>query len=105
MSKGFNATVKYAYTGVSITIPPKTIAILQIKASYGQTKPVGIILSSSKTTCDMSNIIEETKDKYPTIIRYICDAKTEETTYCVWVEYASPGNNTIIVNGCMFQSE
>lgn len=105
MSKDFNATVKYAYTGVSITIPPKTLAILQIKASYKQTKPVGIILSSSKTTCDIPDIVEETEDKYPTIIRYICDTKTIETTYYVWAEYVSPGNNPIIVNGCMFQSE
>ena len=79
--------------------------MLQAKATYNRSKPAGIILSDSETSCDVDNIYDETKDKYPTLLRYICDAKSNEITLYVWAKYESPSDNAIIVSGCMFQTE
>lgn len=98
----FTSTTEFFYTGLSVTIPKNTFAILTFGAGYASSKPSGVIISKSDNSYALSSIVAQT-NIYPTYLNYIHFPTNTETTYYVWAKYDSAAQNFAMVSGGLFK--
>lgn len=91
----------FAYTGVKIEIPPKTTAILQFEAVYGQGKPVSIGVSKSDTSFADGYLV--TTCNYPQKCVFVHPAGEKATTYYAWASYSATSDNPVKITGLFSQ--
>ena len=85
-----------AYTGVSFTIPAKTIYAFRVYTGYQIHPPVRTVLSSSPTSLQANTILSDGNGRDSHICGY---APTALTVY-IWAAFSGAGNNSVaVVNG------
>ena len=89
---------EYVCTGIEITVPANTVIIVQIKAEYGSSEPIGVAISKSKESCNASSVVNSI-EKYPTILMHVFGAVSVQASYYVWAKYKNVATNRIIING------
>lgn len=89
---------EYVYTGIEITVPANTVIIVQVEAGYNNSEPIGVAISKSKESCNISSVVNSI-EKYPTILMHVFDAVSVQASYYVWAKYKAVAKNKIIMNG------
>ena len=91
---------EFSCTGVSVEIPPRTVALLQLDATYGQGKPISTGVAKSNTSWSDETTI--TKTSYPQKCFLLHSPQEKATTYYVWANYSAVSDNPIKITGLLF---
>ena len=89
---------EFVYSGLEFSIPKESTFIVEIRASYGATCPLGVAITNSKVEYSNSTLIAKV-ERYPAAMTYIFPINNTDNTYYVWVNYNNIGANTIYVRG------
>lgn len=89
---------EFVYSGLEFSIPKESIFIVEIRASFGTTCPLGVAITNSKAEYSNSTLIAKV-EQYPATMTYIFPINSTDRTYYVWVNYNQAGTNTISVRG------
>ena len=91
---------EFSCTGVSVEIPPRTVALLQFDATYGQGKPISTGVAKSNTSWSDETTV--TKANYPQKCFLLHSPQEKATTYYVWANYSAVSDNPIKITGLLF---
>mgnify|MGYP000994044770 CR=1 FL=1 len=89
---------EFVYSGLEFCIPKESTFIVEIRASYATTYPLGVAITNSKVECSNTTLIAKV-EQYPATMTYIFPINNTDKTYYVWVNYNQTGTNTISVRG------
>lgn len=91
---------EFSCTGVSVEIPPRTVALLQFDATYGQGKPISTGIAKSDTSWSDETTVA--KANYPQKCFFLHSPKEKATTYYAWANYSAVSDNQIKITGLLF---
>ena len=100
-----NTNLTYAYTGVKVVVPPKTMAILGFTTQWQTIKPSGIKISTSETLCDETYSVKE-HIGYPCITTLsIYNGGSDNMNLHIWAKFEGEGGTALAtIQGILIKS-
>lgn len=96
-----NGGGKYEYSGVKISIPKGSLAIINFSASWISAKATGVALADSDAILSDSTVYSKYEGVYPISNSYIYITEKELTLH-VWAKYDLAGTETCKIRGLIF---